>query len=411
MDVMLCSGLPLSVRYNKTETAYATASSYTADVTAYLGPDNTALSSLTGVCSSTASVSATSTASGTSWYYSPVYSSTSTDGAVLAQVFTQGPDPSPDTHDWTHCIISVDMSEWDEFQMSAYITSVTIKESGDHAGEWSPFPYSNVLFRAMTESSELSGTFPLNGVVSSYGQIPDYTHSWSSTAQPFWSASARIRYGTGWHRQTMTSNSGSFWSTASGTVIDHGGGKSSVIYTSTDLVDYYISIFTMSQWDRETLYSASGDQPFGPYPWQLPTSYINSGLSAMEFGTGIGNVTATEYGSMVGFSSDWQPVSAIAGSSHEASACFGFFGGQALMMNASGVYPPWNFSVMSSLWEEGKLSSMPERCAMSGVVQFRKRVGPGVETSVATAIFPYRTTAITSTSVPHEDLVASAVGG
>lgn len=220
---------------------------------------------------------------------------------------------------------------------------------------------------------------------------------------PFWSASARIRYGTGWYRQTMTSNSGSDWETASGTVINHGGGQSSVIYTS-------VSTYTMSKWDKDTLSSASGNQPFGLYPWQLPTSYLDSGLSSMEFGTGINNVTATEFGTTVGFSSDWQSVSAIAGSSHEASACFAFNGGQALMMNASGIYPPYDDDIVSALWKEGKLSSMPERCAMSGIVQFRKRVGSGVETSVATPIFPYDTTAITATSIPLENLVTSAVG-
>lgn len=403
MEVMLCSGLPLSVRYNKTESGYVSASSYTADVTAYLGPNNTALSSLTGVCSSTASVSATSTSTETSWYYSPVYSSTGTGGAVLAQIFTEEPDPAPKTHDWTHCITSVDMSEWDDFRMSAYITSITVQRSGEDPDSPTPFAYDNILYRAMTESSELSGTFPLDGVISSFNFIADSTHSWSSTAQPFWSASARIRYKTGWYRQTITSNSDSCWDTASGTVINHGEGQSSVIYTS-------VSTYTMSQWDKDTLSSASGSLPFGPYPWQMETRYLDSGLSSMEFGTGVSNVTATEFGTTVGFSSDWKPVSAIAGSSHEASACFAFNASQALMMNASGIYPPYDDDIVSALWEQGKLSSMPERCAMSGIVQFRKRVGSGIETSVATAIFPYDTTSITATSIPIENLVTSAVG-
>lgn len=350
---------------------------------------------ITGTLSSTASESSTSTTLLTSWYYSPVYSSTATTGQVLEQVFTQEPDPLPNTPDWMHTVTAVDMSEWDEFAMSAYYTSIVCEEPASY------FPYDNILYRAITSATPLSAEMPLDGVVSSLHYLPGSAW-WSAkeTADVFWSASARLLYTSTQYPQPLPNNAGdsNAWQTLATSIVDEGSGVSSVVYTSNRRMRYV---------DRPDLDNPSGSQGIGPYGWQIPTSYGRPGwYTASRFGTGW--IPSTHYYTIGGFSSDWQPVSAIAGTgTTTASAAFGFWGMQGMMMNPSGL-STYNSSDYVNVYNQGMLSSMASGCGMSGIVQFRKRVGPGVSTSKTTAIFPIETSQETTATAEYRAFVSSA---
>ena len=85
---------------------------------------------------------------------SQVYSSTAGTAQCFEQVFTQTPDPHPETEDWTNVVCEFHPSQWDEFSANVQLRT--------HY----PRYYNNPLFRACAGRVDyyLSARFPVDGV-------------------------------------------------------------------------------------------------------------------------------------------------------------------------------------------------------------------------------------------------------